>query len=279
MGRVWAAAAAGLAVVVLTSGCSTSGEPTGPASTATGPGAGYPVTVQTCDTEITLEREPERVMFMGATGVAAMHELGVLDKTVVYSGNIDLSVFDPAVAEHVQSITKLEGEKTETGGAKISTESILEQRVDLIVGYDSGADRDALAKSGVPLYTPDAFCPDYELDKANFELVFAEVSKIAELFGVPDRAAQVNDELAQQIPQPSGATGETAAALYITPGVEKMWAYGPPSMVQPILESTGLTNAYADQTERVPRGFGGGRDRTKSEVADHPARRGGPGGR
>ncbi len=213
----------------------------------------FPTTVTTCGTDITLEKAPERVMFMNAVGVEAMHQLGVLDKTVVRSGVMDLGVFDKEVVDHVESIESLEGEKMDSGGAVIATEAILEQRVDLVIGYVSGADQEALAEAGVPLYTPDAFCPEYSIDKADFDLVYKEVDTIAQLFGVQDRAKEVNEMLKKEVPAPaSGDDNGTAAAVYVTPGVEKMWVYGPSSMVQPIVEANGLKNVYDDQKERVP---------------------------
>ncbi len=222
-------------------------------SSATADTGAYPVTVNTCGTDITLEKAPEKVMIMGANGVEAMHQLGVLDRIAVSSGSIDLSVFDKEVSDHLESVTKLEGEKSETGGAVVSTEAILEQRVDLIIGYVSGVDQESLANAGVPLYTPDAYCPDSPIDKASFELVYEEVDTIAQLFGVQDQVEAVNDALKKKVPAPATVDPEaTAATLYITPGVEKMWAYGPSSMVQPIMESNGLKNVYEDQAERVP---------------------------
>lgn len=228
-------------------GGSTTTESPGPST------GGFPVSVQSCQEKITLDKAPQRVMVMGATGVAAMNDLGVLDRMVVHSGNIDLSVFPAAVKERVESLPTLTGKKSDSGGDTISTEAILEQRVDLVIGYDSGADRSALAKAGVPLYSPAAFCPDYRLAKADFGLVYREVGTIATLFGVTDKAPAVNEALKKVVPQPTKVDpSATAATLYITPGVQKMWAYGPSSMVQPIMEANGLTNVYADQEERVP---------------------------
>ncbi len=247
------AAAALLALSACSSSQTAEEKPSESAAGSSADAGAFPTTVTTCGTDITLEKAPERVMFMNATGVEAMHQLGVLDKTVVRSGNMDLSVFDKEVADHVESIESLEGEKMDTGGSVISTEAILEQRVDLVIGYVAGVDQEALAKAGVPVYTPDAFCPEYSIDKADFDLVYKEVDTMAQLFGVQDRAKEVNEMLKKEVPTPAaGAENGTAAVVYVTPGVQKLWTYGPSSMVQPILEANGLKNVYDDQKERVP---------------------------
>ena len=121
-------------------------------------------------------------------------------------------------------------------------------------GYDEGADREQLAESGVPLHSPDAMCPGYTTDHASFDLVHAEIDKVAAMFGVPDRAEEVKatvDERLQQIGSAASAGEATAAALFVMPGTTQFYSYGTSSMVQPIFEANGLTNVYDDSTERV----------------------------
>lgn len=221
---------------------------------------GFPVTVKSCGKDITLTKKPQRIMVMNTVGLAALDELGDIGLVAAYTGTLDRTVLSKSINDALDHATRLEGQKMDSGGSIMSTEAILDARVDLVLGYDSGVDRESLAKAGIPFYSPDAFCPGYTVDKASFDLVYHEVDTIAALVGKSDEAATVNDRLAKSLPSgatpssasPSGKPGNTAAALYITAGVEKIWGYGRSSMLQPIMNSNGLTNVYQDQPDRVP---------------------------
>ena len=126
--------------------------------------------------------------------------------------------------------------------------------MDLVIGYDKGVEREQVAKAGVQLYSPEAYCPKYSVEKASWELIDSEINNLAKIFGVEDKANAVIAEIHAKTAKlkadaPSGRG--TGAALYITAGSTRFSAYGSSSMSQPILDANGLTNVYGDNTTRV----------------------------
>ena len=214
---------------------------------------GFPAEVTSCTETLHFDKSPERVLLLSGTDLTILDALDLLDRVVARAGDTGgTERLVPGLADKLASIPTLEAGDTGTGGALVSTESALSVDPDLVIGYDKGADREQLAAAGVPLYSPDAYCPSYQVEHADWSLVDREVEKIAAIFGVGDRVPAVLDDLHQQVASiASASTQATAAALYLTPGSTTVYAYGASSMVQPIFEANGLKNAYDDETTRV----------------------------
>ena len=138
----------------------------------------------------------------------------------------------------------------------MSTETILDQHADLVIGYDTGVDRDALRKSGVKMYSTDVMCTDKKPPApATFSQVKDEVTKVGQIFNVPDKANQVNKDLDAKISgiqkQATSGAKADAVALYITPGSTEFYTYGSSSMIEPMFATNGLQNMYHSNTTRV----------------------------
>lgn len=241
-----------LALAISLSACG--GTPTD--SSSNGPaGAGFPAEVMSCTETLTFDKAPERVLVLSETDFAIFYELGLADKVIARAGVDKISEMEyPEMRAALDKIPTIEAGNTGTGGAKITVESALSVDPDLVVGYDTGIDRAQLRASGVPLYSPDAFCESYDVTTATWELVDKEVDKIATMFGVLDKAEEVKAEFHTKLDAlntSQAAAGQTAAALFLMPGSLEFYTYGTSSMVQPIFEANGLVNAYADSTERV----------------------------
>ena len=117
-------------------------------------------------------------------------------------------------------------------------------------------DRDALRKSGVKMYSTDAMCTDKKPPApATFSQVKDEVTKVGQIFDVPDKAKQVNKELDAKIStiqkQTASGAKANAVALYITPGSTEFYTYGSSSMIEPMFAANGLRNMYHSNTTRV----------------------------
>ncbi|WP_296137119.1 ABC transporter substrate-binding protein [uncultured Tessaracoccus sp.] len=223
-------------------------------ATPTSSGADFPVTITSCGRELTFDKAPSRVLMLSGTGAAIMDELGVLDTVVAHAGRKRFGEAAGDLDRRVDAIPALDSVEGETGGAQVSTEAVLSVEPDLVMGFDTGVQVEALAAAGVPVYSPAAFCPDYDVKRADWSLVDNEFEQVAGIFGVRDRLPEVLAGLHAQVQglKPAGiADGTTAAALYVTPGSTTFYAYGTSSMVQPIMEAVGLTNAYGTSTERV----------------------------
>ncbi|MDU3768864.1 MAG: ABC transporter substrate-binding protein [Cutibacterium granulosum] len=123
------------------------------------------------------------------------------------------------------------------------------------MGYDRGVDRKALAKAGVKLYSPDAYCDDQTpVNHADFGLVTKEVTKAGAIFGVPERAATLNKALKEQatdLKKHANGRGASIASLWLPADGSSMSAYGRSSMSQAAFDVNGLKNAYQDNRTRV----------------------------
>ena len=220
---------------------------------AAGGAAGFPAQVTSCTETLTFDRAPERVLLIGGTSASILDSLGVLDHVTARAGDPGLSEAAPELQAAIEAIPEVESSQNSTGGRVISTEAILSAHPDLVIGYDSGVDREALRAAGIPLYAPDAFCDELTLDHAGWDNVEEEVTKTATIFGVTDEVPSLMADVHAQIDgiQNAPVAGQSAAALYVTPGSDVFYAYGTPSMMQPIFEANGLENSYGDTQKRV----------------------------
>ncbi|WP_336249342.1 ABC transporter substrate-binding protein [Stomatohabitans albus] len=223
-----------------------------------------PRKVMSCTQELTVEKSPQRVITMGDDAMAFLWEMGIHDRVVGMGKALATEVYEPEVLEALKDVPIIEGQKNPGGGSTLSTESILALNPDLVIGYDTGADREALTKAGVLFYSPDAWCPDetgsdaVELPTANFDLVKTEARKYGKLFMMEDKAEEIIAQLDGKIEEVKKASPQdrgTGMAIYIDEGDEQFWAYGKASMVQPQFEAVGLKNVYADRKERLIEGM------------------------
>ncbi len=256
------AIAAASALAILLSGCSGTGAESAkktdkPAAEQTATGSG-PIEIENCGRTIRLEKAPERIIFQNAVGASHLAELNLLDKVVARSGEFDVSLYTPEQQEKFSKIPVMEGASTGHGHTKIATESILEYKPDLVVGYNSGLDRDKLEASGVPVYFPESYCPDATETPGDFAKVTTEVDRFGKLFAVSEQAKELNANLEKRITalqeagKNSPARGKTAAVLFITPGdTSTISVYGKNSMMQAQLDSLGVKNVYESNDKRV----------------------------
>lgn len=212
----------------------------------------FPAKVKSCDEELTFDKAPSKVVMLGDTSASVLAELGVLDKVAARAGVLREEAYSDETLDALLAIPEIASTELDTGGANVATEAILEVGADLVIGYDAGVDRDGLRAAGVPFYSPAAMCASYSVDEATFTLVDDEVTRLAAAFGVPEKGEGVVASLKEQVAALGGDSEKgTGAALYITPGSTTFYAYGRTSMVQPIFTANGLSNVYAEQSDRV----------------------------
>lgn len=241
------------ALVGLT-GCSasTGSVPTASESVATG-AAGFPVTVENCGSEVTLEAKPDRIVLVNNDSLPNLEALDAVDRVVAVTSPLQEGLYDDATYSTLGALDVLSTEKNSTGGSIVSEESILGAEPDLVIAPENAVDRSALAAAGIALYTPTAYClePGAALiQRATFDRVWDELDTLGSLLGVPDTAERVIAEAEPLVGTPAADEG-TAAALYVSSGGSVLSPYGGPSMVTAVFEAAGLTNVYADAPERV----------------------------
>ena len=215
---------------------------------------GFPAEVDSCGEKLHFDAAPKKVLILNGTGLPDLDALGVVNKLSLRAGDKNFGTGQEELQAKYNAIQAVSSSEIETGGVKVSTEVVLENKVDLVIGYEEGVDREALKKAGVQLYSPAAFCPNYSVKHATWDLIDTEVNNLASIFGVQDKAASVIEKRKANVDALDAkgkAAGATGIALYITPGQSNFYAYGTSSMVQPIFEANGLKNSYEDNTTRV----------------------------
>ena len=252
-------ALAGAATLLLTA-CGTSAadratqSPSAGSSSAASAEGGYPLDIVSCGQKLHFDAPPKKVLVLGDTEVSNLDALGLLERISLRAGQAQFGAAAPQLQAKYDAIKSVEAGKTDTGGVRIATETVLNSHADLVIGYDKGVEREQLAKAGVQLYSPEAYCPEYSVDKASWELIDTEVSNLGKILGVQDKAQAVISDIHAKVEKikADAASGRGAgAALYLLAGGTKFSAYGSSSMVQPIFEANGLTNIYASNTSRV----------------------------
>ena len=253
-------AAAALAVSALAlaalSACAAGSGPapaSAPTDAAAGAAAGFPVTIENCGSEVTLDSPAQRIVLVNNDELPNLEALGAVDRIVAVTSPLQPGLYADATYSALEAQSVLSTEKNATGGSVVSQESILGAEPDLVIAPENAVDRAALTASGIAVYTPSAYCadPGPELSgTATFDRVWSEVRTLGALLGESGTAEQVVADATSTVGAVAPDAG-TAAALYVSSGGSVLSPYGGPSMVTPVFAAAGLTNVYADSGERV----------------------------
>ncbi len=215
--------------------------------------AGFPLTIENCGSEVTLDAPAERIVLVNSDAVANIEALGAVDRVVAITSALAPDLYEEATYTALESLDMLSTEQNATGGSIVSQESILAAEPDLVIAPENAVDRAALAANGIALYSPSAYCndPSAELSAtATFDRVWDEVRSLGSLLGESDKAEEVVADGKSHVEAAAPAAG-TAVALYVSSGGSVLSPYGAPSMVTPVFAAAGLENVYADTEERV----------------------------
>jgi iron complex transport system substrate-binding protein len=233
------------AAALLLAGCATAEPAAGPAPTsAAAAGAGgYPVTVQNCDTTVTVAAAPERIVTIKSTTTELLLALGLGDRIV---GSAFLDGPLPA------SLAAAGADLNVISDFVPGQEAVLALAPDFIYGgwesnfsADGVGERAALAQLGVASYVSPAACKgDAMPDPLSFDTVFAEIDEAGALFGVPDAAAALVAEQEAELAALKSAVGSTTA-LWYSSGTDTPYVGAGIGAPQMIMAAAGLTNIFA----------------------------------
>lgn len=139
-------------------------------------------------------------------------------------------------------------------GVEVSVESIIAHEPDIVIGYDTATiTHDALADVGIRLYVMPPYCDNPPTP--SFESILDEVRFYGKLFGAAETANASAAALEAAVASANDAPvaeGKTAAALYVSSDGSAIYAYSSLGMVHPLMEALGMTNVFAELSERVP---------------------------
>ena len=224
------------------------------ATTAAEDESALPFTFTNCGQEFTIDGPPERVMLMEAAAPSLLFAAGAIDRVVARIEDFPEEYYTPEEMEVLDAIPALQAEATSTGGVEVSLEAIIEYEPDIVIGYDTETiTADGLADVGIQLYVMPPFCDNPP--KPSFDSIVDEVRFYGQLFGTSAIADPAADELAATVASAADAPvaeGKTAAALYVSSDGSAIYAYSALGMVHPQMEALGMTNVFAELSERVP---------------------------
>lgn len=216
-----------------------------PGATSLAASDGFPVTVDNCGFEVTLDAPPEQVVTIKSSTTELLLALGLRNR-LVGAAFLDAPV-DPRYAGEGADVPIL-SEKVP------GQEAVLGTGADLVyAGWESNfspdgaGNRASLATLGVATYVSPSACkaPGYQPDPLTFDGVFEEITEAGRVLGVPDAAAELVAEqraaLAEVSPDDSGST-----ALWYSSGDDIPYVGAGIGAPQMIMEAVGLTNVAAE---------------------------------
>jgi iron complex transport system substrate-binding protein len=238
------------AAALLLAGCAATSTASSGADDEAGAGAdaaasGYPVTLDNCGTEVTLDAAPERIVTIKSSTLELLLALGLEDR-VVGTAFSDGPVPD-AYADAASGLEVLSDKVP-------SQEVTLAAEPDLVfAGWESNlsaegaGDRATLEQLGVATYVAPAACKaeGYMPDPLTFDEVFREFEEAGELFDVSDAAADLVAEQRAELeaiePNDDGLT-----ALWYSSGSDTPYVGAGIGAPQMIMAAAGLENVAAD---------------------------------
>ncbi|MFI2104846.1 putative F420-0 ABC transporter substrate-binding protein [Isoptericola sp. NPDC019693] len=212
-------------------------------------GTAYPLTLDNCGVETTVDAAPQRVVTIKSSTTEMLLALGLGDR-IVGSAFLDGPVPD-SLAETAADVPAVaEPMAEQVPGA----EAVLGLEPDLVyAGWESNltadgaGDRETLAKLGVATYVSPAACkaPEYMPDPLTFDDVFAEIDEVGEVFDAAEAAddlvATQQDALASVTPDDRGLT-----ALWYSSGDDIPYVGAGIGAPQMIMDAVGLENVAGD---------------------------------
>ncbi|MEK0371883.1 ABC transporter substrate-binding protein [Corynebacterium mastitidis] len=249
------AVAAGLGLITLgISACAGGGDPAPDAAA----GGSYPVTVHNCGQDVTFDHAPRNALLLDSAPVSTLGALGVLGSVTARAGAYPEQYYSEEENKQLGAMTSLTDQVDATGHIQLSQDVILAQGADAVFGHLDNVDKSSLDRAGIPEVIEPIFCHS-RTEAARMEDVYEQVSMYGRIYGVPEKADEVNRSLRERVAaateraradaRPDKPT--TAAVLYPTVGGGATFAYGTRSMATPQLEAAGLRNVFGDMDQRI----------------------------
>ncbi|NEE03881.1 putative F420-0 ABC transporter substrate-binding protein [Phytoactinopolyspora halotolerans] len=209
------------------------------------PDTEFPLTIDNCGFEITIDGPPERVVTIKSTTTEMMLALGLADR-LVGTAFADGPVPDQ-YADDVADVPVLADQVP-------GQEALFEVEPDLVFGgwesnfaVDAAGERAALAEFGIDTYVAPSACkePAYQPDPMTFDALFAHIHQLAQIFDVPDRADEFVAEQKALLDQVD-APGQGLTALWYSSGEDAPYVGGDIGAPAMMMRQLGVENIFAD---------------------------------
>lgn len=240
-----AAALAGCSTAAASAPSTSAASAAEPTAAPTAAPDAYPVTVDDCGFQVTVDAPPQRIVAIKSSAIEMLLALGVGDR--IFGTGFPDGPLPADLAATAPDLPQLSDRVP-------SAEVVLQTEPDLVyAGWESNltaegaGDRGTLADLGVATYVSPAACkePAYQPDPLTFDDVFAQVTEMGRILGVPDAAAGLVDsqraDLASITPDDRGLT-----ALWYSSGDDVPYVGAGIGAPQMIMDAVGLTNIAGD---------------------------------
>ncbi|PJJ63650.1 putative F420-0 ABC transporter substrate-binding protein [Compostimonas suwonensis] len=246
--KLLGAIAAAAAVPLLLAGCASGSAASvsgAPSTDPTAVSAGYPVTIDNCGTELTVEKAPQRIVTIKSTTTELLLALGLGDR-IVGSAFLD-SPFPDELADAGSTIDVV-------SDFLPSQEAVLQLDPDFVFGgwesnftADGVGERGSLASRGIGSYVAPSACKEsgYMPDPLTFDDVFDEIDEAGAVFDATDAATALVAEQKTAL-EAIGPLDAGTSALWYSSGEDSPYVGAGIGAPQMIMDAAGLDNIFAD---------------------------------
>ncbi len=236
------AGAAAVAGVLALAACGTDS-----AASSDDEASGYPLTIENCGEELAIDAEPESVLTIGSSAISLLDAAGASERITARAGEFG--------AELPEGLAHEPDDAEIVDPSDPAIEAIVGAEPDVIVGYGLfNASDDDVAAAGIPSIVIDGECShDAALtEKTDFDAIFADVDRLATVFGTEDVAEGNLDEMRAELDELSAATpahddGASAAVVYYFSDSASLSARGGQGIADDVLARAGFENVYGDE--------------------------------
>lgn len=214
------------------------------------PAAAFPVTVESCGRQVSVEAPPRRAVSYGSNLTEIMLALGLESRMAGFIGQGDR--LRASAADDFPAVSSLD----ELQRSYPPLELFLDRDIDFyFAGWSYGmrvggeVTPDSLGAYGIPVYELSESC--IRLGQTNpptFEYLYRDLENLAVIFGVPERAASLVAGFRQRIAAVQAAVnGKERPDVFIYDSGERApFTAGGYSMPQAIIDTAGGSNIFAD---------------------------------
>ncbi|GAB3598660.1 ABC transporter substrate-binding protein [Microbacterium tumbae] len=207
----------------------------------------YPVTIENCGAELTIDSEPQAVLTIGTSAISLLDAAGASDRITARAGEFG--------AELPEGLVHAPSDAVVVDPSDPAIEAIVGAEPDVIVGYGLfNASEDDVAAAGIPDIVIDGECShDAALTgKTDFEAIFSDVERLSRVFGTEETADERLAGLRAELEEltaavPAQDAGETAAVVYYFSESATLSARGGQGIADDVLARAGFENVYGEE--------------------------------
>jgi len=213
---------------------------------------GYPVTVRSCDRDVTFSQAPQRAVSHDINLTGMLLALGLREHMIGFSGVSGWKTLDPSLRDALSGLPELAPRYP-------SPENLLDAQADfLFAGWGYGMNvggpltPQTLAPLGIPVYELNESCSwIMPRRQASLDDLYLDLENLGRIFDVQPRARALVEHLRQRVGQVKGQLAnvqDKPRVFLYDSGEDRPTTSGRLGMPQALIEAAGGDNVMADVT-------------------------------